>query len=97
MPPCNFLTGHCCLNPPFTPQVQGLRISAKFAGNPGASIPLACGTPDRLKAAYRFFDNDKVSELEMLEPHGQANKNRMAGQAVVYGHRKQDQLKEFWP
>ena len=57
---------------PLYPQVQGLRISAKFAGNPGASIPLACGTPDRLKAAYRFFDNDKVSELEMLEPHGQA-------------------------
>ena len=35
-----------------------IKISAKFAGNPCASMPLACETPDRLKAAYRFFDND---------------------------------------
>jgi len=28
-----------------------IKISAKFAGNPGASLPLACETPDRLKAA----------------------------------------------
>jgi hypothetical protein len=60
-----------------------IKISAKFAGNPDASIPLACETPDRLKAPYRFFDNDKVNELEILEPHRQANKTRMAGQAVV--------------
>jgi hypothetical protein len=60
-----------------------IKISAKFAGHPGASIPLACETPDRLKAAYRFFDNDHVNELEILEPHRQANKTRMAPQAVV--------------
>ena len=69
-----------------------LKISAKFAGNPGASIPLACETPDRLKAAYRFFDNDKVNELEILAPHGQANKTRMAGQAVVLAVQDTTQL-----
>ena len=35
-----------------------IKISAKLAGKPGAFLPLACETPDRLKAAYRFFDND---------------------------------------
>ena len=69
-----------------------IKISAKFAGNPGASIPLACETPDRLKAAYRFFDNDQVNELEILEPHGQANKTRMAGQAVVLAVQDTTQL-----
>ena len=69
-----------------------IKISAKFAGNPCASIPLACETPDRLKAAYRFFDNDKVNELEILEPHQQANKNRMAGQAVVLAVQDTTQL-----
>ena len=69
-----------------------IKICAKFAGNPGASIPLACETPDRLKAAYRFFDNDQVNELEILEPHGQANKTRMAGQAVVLAVQDTTQL-----
>jgi len=60
-----------------------IKIAAQFAGNPGASIPLAGETPDRLKAAFRFFDNDQVTEPNRLEPHRQANKARMAGQAVV--------------
>lgn len=60
-----------------------IKISAKFAGNPCASIPLASETPDRLKAAYRFFDHGAVNELEILAPHGQANKTRKAGQAMV--------------
>lgn len=69
-----------------------VKISAKFAANPCASIPMACETPDRLKAAYRFFDNDKVNELEIIEPHRQANKARMAGQAVVLAVQDTTQL-----
>jgi hypothetical protein len=69
-----------------------VKISAKFAANPGASMPMACETPDRLKAAYRFFDNDHVNELAMLEPHQQANKTRMAGQAVVLAVQDTTQL-----
>ncbi len=69
-----------------------IKIAAQFAGNPCASIPLACETPDRLKAAYRFFDNDKVTEHDLLEPHRQANKTRMAAQAVVLAVQDTTQL-----
>lgn len=69
-----------------------IKIAAQFAANPCASIPLACETPDRLKAAYRFFDNDKVNEQEILEPHGQANKTRVAGQTVVLAVQDTTQL-----
>lgn len=69
-----------------------IKIAADFAGKPCASIPLACETPDRLKAAYRFFDNDRVQEQELLKPHQQANKTRMANQTVVLAVQDTTQL-----
>ena len=36
-----------------------------------------------MKAAYRFFDNDKVTFEKVIEPHIARTKERMAEQKVV--------------
>ena len=42
------------------------------------TLPLACGDWANTKAAYRFLDNDRVSEREILEGHFQATQARFA-------------------
>jgi hypothetical protein len=42
----------------------------------GRTIPLACGDWAATKAAYRFLDNDRVSEAEILAGHFQATRER---------------------
>ena len=44
----------------------------------GRTIPLACGDWANTKAAYRFLDNDRVSEREILAGHFQATQERFA-------------------
>ncbi|MGA9208649.1 MAG: transposase DNA-binding-containing protein, partial [Terriglobales bacterium] len=44
----------------------------------GRPIPLACGDWAATKAAYRFLDNDRVSEAEILAGHFQATRERFA-------------------
>ena len=44
----------------------------------GRTIPLACGDWAATKAAYRFLDNDRVSEAEILAGHFQATRDRFA-------------------
>jgi len=44
----------------------------------GRTIPLACGDWGATKAAYRFLDNDRVSEAEILAGHFQATRERFA-------------------
>jgi len=47
-----------------------LQIAQNLAQNPHGSIPQAFnGKPHAMKAAYRFFDNDAISEEEILAPH----------------------------
>ena len=50
---------------------------------PTASIPAACGGYAETAAAYRFFDNDKVTFENVLEPHIEATRRRMAEHSVV--------------
>jgi hypothetical protein len=66
------------------------RLDDRFAillsdmGNrPNLSIPAACLGRAEIKAAYRFFDNDKVTFERVLEPHLARTKDRMAGHEVV--------------
>ncbi|MBX3355673.1 MAG: hypothetical protein KF724_08245 [Phycisphaeraceae bacterium] len=40
----------------------------------GQSLPLACGDWASTKAAYRFLDNKRVSEAEILAGHMQATR-----------------------
>jgi hypothetical protein len=42
----------------------------------GRSIPFACEDWASTKAAYRFFDNPKVSQEEIIRPHREATQRR---------------------
>jgi hypothetical protein len=50
---------------------------------PTASIPAACGGFDETMAAYRFFDNAKVTYEGVLAPHYERTLQRIAAQPVV--------------
>lgn len=50
----------------------------QLASGPGNSIPLVCQDWANTKAAYRFLDNDRVSEGEILAGHFQATRDRVA-------------------
>lgn len=63
---------------------QRLRlILDQLGGHPTASIPAACGGHAETVAVYRFFDNDNVEFENVLEPHIEATRRRMAEQSVV--------------
>lgn len=50
----------------------------RLAASPGQGIPLACQDWANTKAAYRFLDNDRVSEAEILAGHFEATRERAA-------------------
>ena len=43
-----------------------------------ASIPAACGGHAEMTAAYRFFDNDRVTWEKILAPHYERTRERIA-------------------
>jgi len=49
-----------------------------MAGSIGESLPTACQDWANTKAAYRFFDNDRVSEEAILDGHFRATAERVA-------------------
>ena len=53
-------------------------IVGQIFGKMGESIPAACQDCANTKAAYRFFDNDSVSEADILSGHFEATKERIA-------------------
>ena len=66
------------------------RINARFrdtismlAEHPTASIPCASGGHAEMTAAYRLFDNPKVTIERILQPHAEATIRRMAEQKTV--------------
>ena len=59
------------------------RIVADLAHQPTASIPAACGGHAEMTAAYRFFDNPKVTPQRILLPHIQQTTRRIAEQPLV--------------
>jgi hypothetical protein len=58
-------------------------VLSQLAGQPTASIPAACGGYAETAAAYRLFDNDKVCWENVLQPHVDATRRRIAAQPVV--------------
>ena len=58
-------------------------LLSELGNRPVLSIPAACGGRAEMKAAYRFFDNDKVTFEKVIEPHIAQTKERMAAQKVV--------------
>jgi hypothetical protein len=58
-------------------------VLSAMGNRPNLSIPAACGGNAEMAAAYRFFDNEKVSFEKVLEPHTQRTRQRMAEHDVV--------------
>ncbi len=59
------------------------QMARDFAARPQASIPQACGTRAKTKAAYRFLDHKGVTMEEILKPHYLATARRVAAHPVV--------------
>lgn len=60
-----------------------LELGRDFFARPMANIPQACGSTARAMAAYRFFDNTKVTMDALLEPHRKATIDRMRREPVA--------------
>lgn len=50
----------------------------QFSATPGGSIPLVCQDWANTKAAYRFLDNERVNEAQILAGHFNATRDRCA-------------------
>jgi hypothetical protein len=61
---------------------MGVMLSA-LGGRPNLSIPAACGGRAEMAAAYRFFDNDKVTFDRVLGPHITRTLERLSGERVA--------------
>src|ERR1700730_19071833 len=58
-------------------------LLSTLGSRPNLSIPAACLGRAEIKAAYRFFDNDKVTFEKVIEPHLAQTKDRMAEHELV--------------
>lgn len=58
-------------------------LTEALAEHPESSIPEACGKWKETKAAYRFFDHEKVVPEKILEPHRKATLERLRGESVI--------------
>jgi hypothetical protein len=63
--------------------VRLVRLARQLSLQPQAALPEACAAPAALKACYRFFDNDAVSDAAVLASHVQATTARVAGEPLV--------------
>lgn len=61
------------------------RLIGQFAAQPSASIPQACGTWGETKAAYRFFDNQRVYPQQIRVGHQQACLERIEEHPLILG------------
>src|SRR5882724_4324314 len=58
-------------------------LLSALGSRPNLSIPAACKGRAEMRAAYRFFDNDKVTFAKVLASHLQRSQERVAKQSVV--------------
>ena len=62
---------------------RSVRVLSTLGSRPNMSIPAGCGGKAEMQATYRFFNNEKVSFENVLEPHMKCSKERAAAQPVV--------------
>lgn len=55
------------------------RLLDQLSAVPGKPVPAACGDWAATKAAYRFFDNPRVTEHGVLSGHFAATASRFKG------------------
>jgi hypothetical protein len=58
-------------------------LLSALGNRPNLSIPAACGGKAEIAAAYRFFDNEKVTFDKVLEAHITRTLERLRGQKTV--------------
>jgi hypothetical protein len=58
-------------------------VLSQLGERPTASIPAACGGHAEMTAAYRLFENPKVTHAKVLQPHIECTRQRMSKQRVV--------------
>lgn len=54
------------------------KLIEQLGAKPNMSVPAATHGRAEMEAAYRFFDNDKVSPEKILEPHIEATRERIS-------------------
>lgn len=59
------------------------KIINELGAKPAMSVPAATKGRAEMEAAYRFFDNSKVSPEKILQPHIEATRQRIAQSDVV--------------
>lgn len=59
------------------------QIAQDFYDKPEANIPQACGSHSRIKAAYRFFQNKKVTMKVLLDAHTESTIERIKEHKVI--------------
>jgi len=69
----------------YDPRLMGrlLELTRNFYGSPLKNIPQSCGTIAKIKAAYRFFKNKRVTMKRVLHPHVQSTVERIKKHKVV--------------
>jgi hypothetical protein len=60
-----------------------ITMATDFALQPTASLPQACGSWAKTKAAYRFFDHDGIAPEDLLVAHVHATVRRAAAHPLV--------------
>jgi len=60
-----------------------VRLTADLVRHPNASLPEACGEWAATKAAYRFFDNDRVQPTAILHAHRDRTLQRLPPTGTV--------------
>jgi hypothetical protein len=58
-------------------------VLSQLGEHPTANIPAACGGHAEMTAAYRLFENERITFGGILAPHSEATRQRMAQQPVV--------------
>lgn len=58
-------------------------LARRVSQQPQASLPEACGDPAALKAAYRFFATEDLSDTAILASHVQATVQRVVAEPLV--------------
>ena len=53
------------------------RLVSDLAAQPETSVPLACGSWAATKAAYRFWDNDRVDPQDLYHAYAQSTGDRL--------------------
>lgn len=62
---------------------RSIKLLETLGRNPQVSIPAACNGWGETKAAYRLFDNEKVTAQGILEPHYACSAERMKEHPII--------------